>query len=249
MIRSALALLLTVIPLGASPASAQTADEIIARSFEARGGLAKVKAILGLRMTGRATVAPGTEAPMTVEIQRPSSLRLEFTFDGKKAVQAFDGRQAWGIAPGEAQPRVLPAEAGRSMAQQTDLEGPLADHAQKGHKIGLVGREKLRGKDVWRLRVTRRDGDVEDHLIDATTYLPVLVSVERTVRGSTIHSETRFGDYRPIKGGYLWPFRLESGAAGRSERQVMQLEDVEVDPDLDVARFSMPGGRSSGRRY
>lgn len=250
MIRPALALLSTILSLASGPASAQTADEIIARSFEARGGLAKVKAIHSLRMTGRATVAPGTEAPMTVEIQRPSSLRLEFTFDGKTAVQAYDGRRAWGIAPGETQPRALPGEAARSMSQQTDLEGPLADYAQKGHKVQLVGREKLKGKDVFRLRVTRNDGDVEDHLIDATSYLPVLVSVERTVRGTTIQSETRFGDYRPIRGGYLWPFRLESGAAGRSERQVMQLDGVDVDPEIDAARFAMPGGQPySGRRY
>jgi len=250
MTRRALALLSTVLALAGRPAAAQTADEIIARSFEARGGLDKVRAIRSLRMTGHATVAPGTEAPMTVEIRRPSSLRLEFTFDGKKAVQAFDGHQAWGIAPGETQPRVLPREAEKSMSQQTDIEGPLADYAQKGHKVVLVGREKLKGKDAWRLRVTRADGDVEDHLIDASSYLPVLVSVERTVRGASIQSETRFSDYRPIAGGYLWPFRLESGATGRSERQVMRLDDVEVDPPLDEARFAMPGGRPySGRRY
>jgi hypothetical protein len=103
---------------------------------------------------------------------------------------------------------------------------------------------------VWRLRVTRVDGDVEEHRIDASSYLPVLVAVARTVRGSTIQSETRLGDYRPLKGGYLWPFRLESGAAGRSERQVMQLDAVEVDPQIDEGRFAMPGDRSpSGRRY
>jgi hypothetical protein len=250
MTRPALVLLSTTLALAGGPASPQTVDEIIARSFEARGGLDKVKAIRSLRMTGHATVAPGTEAPMTVEIQRPSSLRLEFTFDGKKAVQAYDGRKAWGIAPGETQARALPREAEKSMSQQADLEGPLADYAQKGHKIELLGREKLRGKDVWRLRVTRVDGDVEEHRIDASSYLPVLVAVARTVRGSTIQSETRLGDYRPLKGGYLWPFRLESGAAGRSERQVMQLDAVEVDPQIDEGRFAMPGGRSpSGRRY
>lgn len=240
MIRHALTSVAAVLALS-TPASAQTADEIIARSFEARGGLEKVKAIRSLRMTGRAAVAPGTEAPVTIEIKRPSSLRLEFAFEGGRAVQAYDGRRAWGIAPGESQPRVLPAEAAKSMAQQTDLEGPLADYAEKGHKVELVGREKVDGQDAWKLRVTRRDGDVEHHLIDARTYLPVLVSVERTVRGTTIQSETRLGDYRKIGRGYLWPFLLESGAAGRSERQRMKLDEVQVDPAIDDARFAMPG--------
>jgi hypothetical protein len=239
MVRNALAGLAAVLAL-CGPARAQTVDEIIARSFEARGGLDKVKAIRSLRMTGRATVAPGTEAPVTIEIKRPSSLRLEFAFEDAHAVQAYDGRRAWGIAPGETQPRSLPAEAAKTMAQQTDLEGPLADYAAKGHQVELVGREKVDGGDAWKLRVTRKDGDVEYHYIDVKSYLPVRVSVERTVRGTKIQSETKLGDYRKIGSGYLWPFLLESGAAGRSERQRMQLKNVEVDPAIDDSRFAMP---------
>ena len=88
--------------------------------------------------------------------------------------------------------------------------------------------------------MTRKDGDVEYHYIDAKTYLPVKVAVERTARGTKIQSETRLGDYRKIGAGYLWPFLLESGAAGRSERQRMKLKDVEVDPVIDDSRFAMP---------
>ena len=239
MLRNALAGLAAFLALSGT-APAQTVDDIIAHSFLARGGLDKVKAIRSLRMTGRATVAPGTEAAVTIEIKRPSSLRLEFAFDEGHAVQAYDGRRAWGIAPGETQPRSLPAEAAKTMAQQTDLEGPLADYAAKGHQVALLGREPVDGADAWKLRVTRKDGDVEYHYIDAKTYLPVKVAVERTARGTKIQSETRLGDYRKIGAGYLWPFLLESGAAGRSERQRMKLKDVEVDPVIDDSRFAMP---------
>jgi hypothetical protein len=239
MLRNALAGLAAVLAL-CGPASAQTVDEIIGQSFLARGGLDKVKAIRSLRMTGRATVAPGAEAPIMIEIKRPSSLRLEFAFESGHAVQAYDGRRAWGIAPGESQPRSLPAEAAKTMAQQTDLEGPLADYAAKGHKVELVGREAVDGEDAWKLRVTRKDGDVEYHYIDVKSYLPVRVSVERAVRGTKIQSETRLSDYRKIGAGYLWPFLLESGAAGSRERQRMKLKDVEVDPPIDDSRFAMP---------
>jgi hypothetical protein len=243
MTRSALAGMAVVVALSAA-SPAPTVDEIIARSFEARGGLDKVKAIRALRMSGRATVAPGSEATVLIEIKRPSRLRLEFSFDGARAVQAFDGRTAWGIAPGETQPRALPADAARTMAQQADIEGPLADYAAKGHKVELVGRETLDTGDAWKLKVTRKDGDVEYHFIDARSYLPVRVAVERSVRGTRIQSETRLLDYREIAGGYLWPFLLESGAAGRPERQRMKIEDVDVDPTIPDSRFTMPG---SGR--
>lgn len=224
----------------AGPAHAQTVDEIIARSFAARGGLEKVRALRSLRLVGRATVAPATEVPMTIEIKRPASLRLEYAFQGGRVVQAFDGKKAWGIPPGETRPRALPADAGKSMAQQTDLEGPLADYAAKGHAVELVGRETRDGRQTYKLKLTRKDGDVEYHYLDTTSYLPVGVSLERVVRGTTIQSETRLGDYREIAGGFLWPFSLESGAAGRPEKQRIRLESVEVDPPIDDARFAMP---------
>jgi hypothetical protein len=225
----------------AGPAHAQTVDEIIARSFAARGGLEKIRAVRSLRLAGRATVAPGTgEVPVTIEIKRPSSLRLEYAFQGGRVVQAFDGKKAWGIPPGETRPRALPADAERSMAQQTDLEGPLADYAAKGHAVELVGRETRDGRETYALKLTRKDGDVEHHYLDARSYLPVGVSVDRVVRGTTIQSETRLGDYREIAGGYLWPFSLESGATGRPEKQRIRLESVEVDAPIDDARFAMP---------
>ena len=47
-----------ILALLAGPAAAQTVDEVIARSLEARGGLERLKAIQSIRMTGRCP--PGT---------------------------------------------------------------------------------------------------------------------------------------------------------------------------------------------
>ncbi len=230
MLRNALAGLAAFLALSGT-APAQTVDDIIAHSFLARGGLDKVKAIRSLRMTGRATVAPGTEAAVTIEIKRPSSLRLEFAFDeARTRSRPTTGAGRGGSPPARRSPARSRPRRRRRWPQQTDLEGPLADYAAKGHQVALLGREPVDGADAWKLRVTRKDGDVEYHYIDAKTYLPVKVAVERTARGTKIQSETRLGDYRKIGAGYLWPFLLESGAAGRSERQRMKLKDVEVDP-------------------
>ncbi len=53
----------------ALPAAAQTADDVIARNNDAKGGLAKQKAVQSARLTGRATVAPGVEAPIVIRDQ------------------------------------------------------------------------------------------------------------------------------------------------------------------------------------
>ena len=86
----------------AAPAAAQTVDEVIAKSFEARGGLDRLRAIQTIRVTGRMSTGP-TKALMVIERKRPGSFRAEITVQGVRAVQAWDGVTAWGSrrrAPG-----------------------------------------------------------------------------------------------------------------------------------------------------
>ena len=73
--------------------SAQTADELIAKNIEARGGLEKIQAIQSMRLTG--TLSVGDAAmPSLLEVKRPNKTRWEFTVNGQTAVQAYDGTTA-----------------------------------------------------------------------------------------------------------------------------------------------------------
>ena len=77
MLRKALpGLLLTA--AFAAPAAAQTVDELIAKSLEARGGLDKLKAVHSIRMTGRMSVG-ADDLAMVVEMKRPASFRADIT--------------------------------------------------------------------------------------------------------------------------------------------------------------------------
>ena len=70
----------------AASAFAQTADEVIEKNIQARGGREKMKAVQSLRMTGKIMVGPGIEAPFVRETARPNKIRLEFTIQGMTAV-------------------------------------------------------------------------------------------------------------------------------------------------------------------
>jgi hypothetical protein len=223
----------------AAPAAAQTADEVIAKSFEARGGLDRLKAVQSIRMTGTMSVG-ADDLAMVVEMKRPSRIRVDTTGRGRRAVQAYDGKTAWGIAPtGAGRPEVLPGDMARSIAEQADIDGPLVDYRAKGHRVELVGKERVEGRSAFDLKVTRKNGSVEHYFIDAQSYLPVRVEGRRTVRGVAIEGEGTMGDYREA-GGFLWPHRLENGAKGMPDKQVLTIEKVEVDPPIDDARFQMP---------
>jgi len=225
----------------AAPAAAQTADQVIARSFEARGGLDKLKAVHTIRMTGRMSVGP-EDLAMVVEMKRPDKIRVDTSGRGRAAVQAYDGTTAWGILPtGTGRAEVLPSELAKAIAEQADIDGPLVDYAAKGSRVELVGAEgKVDGRRAFKLKVTRKDGSVAYYFLDARSYLPIRVEATRTVRGRPIEAEGTMGDYREA-GGFLWPHRLENGASGMPDKQVITIEKIEVNPPIDDARFRMPG--------
>jgi hypothetical protein len=223
----------------AAPASAQTVDEVIAKSLEARGGLDRLRAVQSIRVTGRMSMG-SKDASMVVERKRPTSIRAEITFQGERAVQAWDGITAWGIPPmGSGQAEKLPAEVARAMADEADVDGPLVDYRAKGHQVTLLGKAMLDGGDAYKVEVRRKDGAVEVHFLDARSYLTVRIEGKRTIRGTVVEGESLLGDYREA-GGILWPYSIRSGARGSPEKQTLTVEKIEVDPVLDDSRFKMP---------
>ena len=234
-----------------APASAQTVDELVAELAAARGGLDKLHAVRSVRMLGHFVGPQGAEAPVTIERKRPHSTRMELTIQGTTSVQAFDGEQAWGTLPmGDPRlapnlplrmgpPEPLPPEMAKDLENQADIEGPLVDYKAKGHQVELVGKERLDEADVWRLRVTLRSGDVIQVLLDSASHLEVGYETKRTIRGNTIEIESRLGDYKET-GGVLWPRTISAGPKGRPERQTLRFDKIEVNPELDDARFKLP---------
>src|SRR6202142_4065603 len=96
--RRAFALLIYVCGLAAFSFS-QTADELITKNIEARGGMEKMKAIKTLRIKGKFEAGGGFSATVGQENQRPNLLRETFTLQGMTQVQAYDGSSGWQIQP------------------------------------------------------------------------------------------------------------------------------------------------------
>src|ERR1044072_3507487 len=127
--RTAMALALAVGVAGA--ASAQTADELVAKNLKAKGGLEALKAVQGMKITGRVTLpgaggGGGMEIPMTIVTKPPNRFRQESEVNGQKIVVAFDGTKAWMINPmmGQTAPQLIEGDRLAMVKQQADLDGP-----------------------------------------------------------------------------------------------------------------------------
>jgi len=232
---------LLALALPVLPAAAQTVDEVIAKNIEARGGLEKLKSVQSVRMTGKMMMGPGMEAPMILEIKRPKSLRMEFTFQGMTGVQAYDGKSGWSISPfqGKKDPEPMSPDDVKDAEEEADIDGPLVDYKAKGHTVELVGKEKVEGSDAYKLKVTLKNGTVRYQYLDAESFLEIKTEAKRTVRGSEMEFESTIGDYKEV-GGLLLPHSIQSGAKGRPEKQNIVVEKIELNPTLDDSRFKMP---------
>ena len=235
--------LLCLAALGLVPAWARASalDDLIARHIEARGGLARIKALQSVRMTGTASAGPGRVAVVTREVKRPGRLRMEFAFQGVTAVFAWDGRRGFQVSPldGSLEPRPLSPENTELALEQADIEGPLVDWRAKGHRLELLGREKLEGSEAFKLKLTLASGPVRYLYLDGKSCLLVRSETARTLRGRELQLETTLADYKP-EGGLMFPHVIESGASGRPARLKVVVDKVELNPPLDDSRFELP---------
>jgi outer membrane lipoprotein-sorting protein len=225
----------------AVPASAQTADDIIAKNQAAQGGLAKLKAVQSVRMTGKMTVGPGIEAPVVLEMKRPKSMRLDLSIQGMTITQAYDGTTGWMINPmsGRTDPEPLPSEMTKLVEEQADMDGPLMDYKTKGSTVEFLGKDKAEGTDCYKLKLTLKNGDVRTFYIDADSFLLVKLESKTTVRGTDQLSDTIVGDYKDV-GGMMMAHSIDSGQAGQPMRQKMTIDKIDINVVIDDARFTMP---------
>jgi outer membrane lipoprotein-sorting protein len=221
--------------------SAQTADEIIAKNEQARGGLDKIKAVQSIRSTATMSMGGGMEAPGSLVQKRPDMARLEFTVQGLTAIQAYDGKDAWQIMPfmGKKDPELMSADDKKDMEENADIDGPLVDYKSKGNKVELLGKDKVEGTDAYKLKATLKNGDVMIIYLDADSFLEIKEETKRMVRGSEQEIESSMGDYKEVN-GLMFPFAIENGIKGSQEKEKLTISKIELNVPVDNAIFKMP---------
>jgi outer membrane lipoprotein-sorting protein len=218
-------------------------EETISGYYQAVGGLDRIRSVMSRKMTGHVTGTDGTEATVTLLLKRPMKMRSEFTMEGATNIQAFDGEQAWMLAPmmGQTEPMQLPAEIAEAVRGEADFDGPLVDYGHKGHHIRALGTETVEGVEAVTLEITLQNGAVTIYYLDAGSLLPIKTASDRTVQGMPMHVETRLGDYREVD-GLMVPFSIRILQGG--ETQTLTIGTIEHNIEIDDALFRMP--RSGG---
>ena len=233
--------------LAPQPSSAQTLNQILAKVYTARGGLARIHALRSERVSG--TISFGSEAsgPFTVELKRPMKMHMTLAVQNQTMIRVFDGTEGWSNNPfaGKLNPEPMGEEDLKNISEEADFDGPLIDYAKKSNKLELVGKEKVEDKDVWRVRLTTKNGDVRYYLFDATTYLLLKWEGKRRADGKEYPIESYFHDYRDV-GGLKFSFEIDSGSSATDLTQKLVIDKIELNVTFPDSDFVKPAAPDSG---
>jgi hypothetical protein len=237
----------------AIPAHAQdiTAQSLLDKNLEARGGAEALAAIKSIQFHGK-MIFPGDFELSYSEVRARGGAdgieaRMEGNVQGLTYMQGYDGQTAWRVNPfqGRRDAEAMSADEARSMADSSRIDGVLQDARKDGSTIAYLGREDFDGTSAYKLKVSQKDGDEFTYLLDPDTYLEIKIAETRKIRGAPQTTETELGDYEKVDGVYF-PMSVESWPQGQpNQRQRVIIDTALGNPPASNALFAQPQGRAA----
>ena len=220
-----------------------TVADLVAKNIEARGGAAALESLKSLRRTGKLLVNQGQFQLGFVQVYKmPGRVREEASIQGLTQVQVFDGKEGWQINPfqGRKDPERLSSDDIKSLAEDVaDFGSALTGAEAKGNVIDYAGTEDVDGTLAYKLKITRKNGEVKYVFLDPDHYLEIRTLSQRTEHGAQVETETDLGDYEKV-GGVFLPMSIEVGPRNSQDKQKILFDKAEPNAVLDDALFSFP---------
>lgn len=216
-------------------ATAQTAEDIIAKHIEALGGKDLLSKINSMYTESTISVM-GNEAPSITYYVNGKAFRNEIDFNGQQIVQVVTDTGGWAINPmmGSTSAEPMPEEQYKNAKMSLFIGGPFFNYAEKGNKVELVGKE---GND-HKLKVTSPEKADVYFLIDPSTYLINKMITTGEMQGQTMEISTSFSDYRKVGEGFMVAYKTSTDLGQFVLDNLVN--KVEINKDIDMSVFAMP---------
>jgi hypothetical protein len=224
----------------------ETVDSLVAKNTEAKGGAQALAAVQSLRLQGKMVVNNGRmELGYILIKKRPGEVREETSLQGMTRIDAYDGTEGWKITPfgGRKDPEKVSVDDAKSLVEDAEIDGPLIDWKAKGSTVEYLGTEDVDGTLAHKLRVVRKNGDVNYVYLDPDHFLEIRVITQRMENGARVENETDLGDYEKIN-GVFFPFSIEGGPKGATDKQKIIFEKAEANTPVDDTIFKFPATAS-----
>jgi len=227
--------LFTVASLLALSTSAQTVDEVVDKHLEALGGKDKLSSIKTLRMETNLTIQ-GMDVPTIVTNVHNVGQRIDISVMGTENYFIVTPTAGWTFIPamGQTAPQAIPDAELKVNQQELDIQNPLLNYKDKGHKLELLGKETIDGKEAFKVKMISKSGFERTMFFDAQTYHLARIQQKAFVMGAEQDQTIIFSDYKKTEDGYLFPYTI-SGIMGGD----MVVSKVEVNKPVDEKIFKV----------
>jgi outer membrane lipoprotein-sorting protein len=173
--------------------------------------------------------------------KRPDKAYMEVLLDNGQIIkQGYNGKTGWMLASwmNAAEPVELLGPDLKTIKDMGNIEGDLWNWQEKGHKLVLTGIQDMAGKKVYRLRLTKSDGDIDEMYIDTESFMLKKMIRKTNIGGSEVEVEIYYDDYRNIE-GILLPFRIEQRFNNQTGT-VINIKEIKFNIEVDDNIFEKP---------
>src|SRR5947208_7229829 len=148
--------------------------------------------------------------------------------------EADDGQEGWKISPfqGRKDPERMSADDVKSLMEDAEIDGPLVDWKAKQSTVDYLGTEDVDGTLAHKLKVTRKNGDVNFVYLDPDHFLEIRILTQRVQQGALVETETDLGDYEKIYGVFV-ATSIDAGCEGDSDKQKIVIDKAEGNVQID----------------
>lgn len=221
----------------------QTVDEVIDNHAKAMGGADKLLSLRSIKYHGKIS-DNGVDVPTVMRVKREGKARVDMTYQGMDMIRASNGIIGWFLDPfqGKKEAEKMPSEQIKQLKKNAEIEGSLINYKQKGYKVELYGLDDFEGSEVYKIKLTDKDGDVTYYYIDASSNLILKQTSKRKVGEKEISNETIYGNYQKID-GIMIPMSIEFKEIGSNNIQITTVEKIELNADIDDEIFEMPDAK------
>lgn len=237
-----------LVPMVATPAAAQTADDVIEKHLAAMGGREALAKLTTRHATGTITIAtPNGELSGPVELfsKLPNKTRAYMVLDlsamgmNEKMTldQKFDGTSGWALNSLQGDTQITGNQLDNM--RNASFPNPLLNYKAAGAKIELLPNETLAGKPVIVLRITPKAGSVAKLYLDAATYLAVrtVATINVPQAGGDVEQVAEASDYRTVDGVKV-PFKTVNSSPMQTATIVLTKveHNVVIDDSIFVVK-------------
>jgi outer membrane lipoprotein-sorting protein len=191
-----------------------TLDTLVSKFLKVKGQDKMAGAQTAI-MTGKLTLKNKMTVPFTVTEKRPDLFRFEYDIQGTLVIYAGNDKASWMIDPrtGSSDPQDLPTKEAKENTSSNldpyfDWDNPLVKWKENGDKMELIGKEDLKGIPVYNIKMTSKDNDWVNFLMDAEKFLILEEKYNVKINGKTLEEEQLYSDFRSVE-GIILPFKME----------------------------------------